>query len=149
MEKLLSKDLNDFQIRLQYSAKALKVPMWMGIGFCAWGLFSFFNEGGSHSDINGLLSTRNWPIVFGLVYLINYWYMKVFGFMVISRFFIKRLGFFQKKIAIDQIESCRLTGSDLIIKSIKRDLYVSSSVVSKESYEYLLKFLKEQRIPFE
>ncbi len=146
MDSTLVENKNDVEIRLKYSNRALRIPLLMGTGFSAWGLFNFFTNSVS-ADFDSLFISQNWPLFFGLVYFLSYAYMLYFGYMVVNSQYLKKTDIFQRKVEISQIKACKSFAKDYIIQSDKNDLYISSSVVAVDSLRFLIKFLKENNIP--
>ncbi|MGB0776696.1 MAG: hypothetical protein ACPGR7_01590 [Flavobacteriaceae bacterium] len=140
MQSTLSKEQHDYSIRIMYSSSALSVPLIMGAVFFSWGLYNFSGD---------LFDLKNWPIHFGIFYMLSYIYMKVFGFMLVNNNFFKKLDLFQRKTDWSEIRLCKKYSKDFILKTDHKDIYISAGLVDKKSLTFLLKFIKEKGIAIE
>lgn len=148
MNSAITQNLEDGNIRLGYSKRALAIPFWLGVGFILWGLVMIFAD--EYLDrLHDLFRWEHWSFFFGLGYLGIHYYMRVFGYMILNQVFLKRLNFFQTKLNWEDILSCQLTEGYLLLKTSKKHIMVHREVIAKKSFEFLLKQIKEKGIPME
>ena len=148
MDSTLSKEQHDHSIRIKYRRSVLSIPLVMGLVFTLWGFYNWSTTGYG-LDWGSLLEFRNWPIFFGVFYLINYTYMKVLGFLLLNQLFLKRVDIFGKKVFWDEVIVCKKYSKDFILKTASKDFYISSGLIDPESLDFLLRYIKERGIEIE
>jgi hypothetical protein len=113
-------------MRIGYKKRTLNINLILGIVWLIFGLLSLnYNGENRWSDYGYLL--------FGILYLILYFYQKQYKYLTIEDGILKINGSFGKKINLTEIKRIKKFAGDYILKTDKKELIINTQIIDPKS----------------
>jgi len=113
-------------MRIAYKRRNLNINLILGIVWLIFGLLSLNYSGENRWTDYGYL-------VFGILYLILYFYQKRNKYLTIENGILKINGSFGKKINLNEIKQIKKFAGDYILKSDKKKLTINTQIIDPNS----------------
>ncbi len=113
-------------MRIRYKKRNLKNNLILGIVWLIFALWSFkYNEENRWTDYG--------YFVFGILYLVLYFYQKHYKYLTIENGILKLNGSFGKKINLTDIKRIRKFAGDYILKTDEKELTINTQIIDPKS----------------
>lgn len=113
-------------MRIRYKERSINVNLILGIVWLIFGLLHLNYSGGNPWIDYGYL-------VFGVLYLILYFYQKQYPYVIIENGIINVNGPFGKKLNLIEIKRIKRFAGDYILKTDKMELTINTQVIEPNS----------------
>ena len=113
-------------MRIAYKKRNLNINLILGIVWLIFGLLSLNYNGENNWTDYGYL-------VFGILYLILYFYQIRNKYMTIENGILKINGSFGKKINLTEIKRIKKFAGDYILKTDKKELTINTQIIDPNS----------------
>ena len=113
-------------MRIGYKKRNLNNNLILGIVWLIFALLSFkYNEENRWTDYG--------YFVFGILYLVLYFYQKHYKYLTIENGILKLNGSFGKKINLTDIKRIRKFAGDYILKTDEKELTINTQIIDPKS----------------
>jgi hypothetical protein len=126
-------------MKIKLKKKHLNINLFFGIFWCLFGIVELiFRENIDWFDYGSL--------VFGIIYLIGFFYQKKHHYLTIQNDILKAHGSFGKSIKLSEIKSIKRFAGDYILKSDKKELTINTQVIEPNSLAELNAELEKLKV---
>ena len=113
-------------MRIDYKKRHLNINLILGIVWLTFGLLNLNYDRENRWTDYGYL-------VFGILYLILYFYQKQYKYLAIENGTLKINGSFGKKVYLTDIKRIKKFAGDYIIKTDKKELTINTQIIDPKS----------------
>lgn len=126
-------------MKIKLKNKHLNINLFFGIIWCLFGIVELiFRENIDWFDYGSL--------VFGIIYLIGFFYQKKHHYLTIQNGILKAHCSFGKSIKLSEIKSIKRFAGDYILKSDKKELTINTQVIEPNSLAELNAELEKLKV---
>jgi len=126
-------------MRIAYKKRNLNINLIAGIIWLMFGLLTLnYNENNNWTDYGYL--------IFGILYLILYFYQKQYKYLTVENGILKINGSFGKKINLTEIKRIKRFAGDYILKTDKKELTINTQIIDPKSLSELNTELKRLNV---